>query len=181
MWSDAGRHRGCRDLSGAGKKRHRGHTSRRWRTASVLAYGRERNRGIARGRIARHSRAFKHAQTPFAHYLVPMNGINKDIDPASELREEDDESSLPEMEQNAPTGTLAAGRAAILRFVKLAPSAPGVYRMIDAQGDVLYVGKAKNIKKRVTAYSRPTSHDNRIARMIASTATLEFVSTKTET
>src|SRR5215831_5076630 len=110
-----------------------------------------------------------------------MNGINKDIDPASELREEDDESSLPEMEQNAPTGTLAAGRAAILRFVKLAPSAPGVYRMIDAQGDVLYVGKAKNIKKRVTAYSRPTSHDNRIARMIASTATLEFVSTKTET
>src|SRR5215813_13787457 len=121
------------------------------------------------------------AHTPFAHYLVPMNGINKDIDPASELREEDDESSLPEMEQNAPTGTLAAGRAAILRFVKLAPSAPGVYRMIDAQGDVLYVGKAKNIKKRVTAYSRPTSHDNRIARMIASTATLEFVSTKTET
>src|SRR5262249_20560625 len=177
MWSDAGRHRGCRDLSGAGKKRHRGHTSRRWRTASVLAYGGQRGTGASLDSAG----PFKHAQTPFAHYLVPMNGINKDIDPASELREEDDESSLPEMEQNAPTGTLAAGRAAILRFVKLAPSAPGVYRMIDAQGDVLYVGKAKNIKKRVTAYSRPTSHDNRIARMIASTATLEFVSTKTET
>src|SRR5262245_7212621 len=110
-----------------------------------------------------------------------MNGINKDIDPASELREEDDESSLPEMEQNAPTDTLAAGRAAILRFVKLAPSAPGVYRMIDAQGDVLYVGKAKNIRKRVTAYARPTGHDSRISRMIAATASLEFVSTKTET
>jgi excinuclease ABC subunit C len=53
--------------------------------------------------------------------------------------------------------------------------------MIDAQGDVLYVGKAKNIKKRVTAYARPTGHDTRIARMIAATATLEFVSTKTET
>jgi excinuclease ABC subunit C len=111
-----------------------------------------------------------------------MNGINKDIDPASELREEDEESSLPEIElESGPTGTLAAGRAAILRFAKLAPSAPGVYRMIDAQGDVLYVGKAKNIKKRVTAYARPTGHDSRISRMIAATATLEFVSTKTET
>src|SRR5512132_3450414 len=111
-----------------------------------------------------------------------MNGINKDIDPASELREEDEESSLPEIElESGPTGTLAAGRAAILRFAKVASSAPGVYRMIDAEGDVLYVGKAKNIKKRVTAYARPTGHDSRISRMIAATATLEFVSTKTET
>ena len=111
-----------------------------------------------------------------------MNGTNKDIDPASELREEDEESSLPEMEfENAPIGTLAAGRTAIMRFAKVAPSAPGVYRMIGAQGDVLYVGKAKNIKKRVTAYARPTGHDSRIARMIAATVTLEFVTTKTET
>jgi excinuclease ABC subunit C len=111
-----------------------------------------------------------------------MNGINKDIDPASELREEDEESSLPELElEGAPIGTLAAGRAAIARSAKVAPSAPGVYRMIDAQGDVLYIGKAKNIKKRVTAYARPTGHDTRISRMIAATATLEFVTTKTET
>jgi excinuclease ABC subunit C len=111
-----------------------------------------------------------------------MNGINKDIDPASELREEDEDSSLPEIDlENAPTGSLAAGRAAILRFAKVAPSAPGVYRMIGAQGDVLYVGKAKNIKKRVTAYTRPTGHDSRITRMIAATTTLEFVTTKTET
>jgi excinuclease ABC subunit C len=46
---------------------------------------------------------------------------------------------------------------------------------------VLYVGKAKNIRKRVTAYARPTGHDSRISRMIAATASLEFVSTKTET
>ena len=78
-------------------------------------------------------------------------------------------------------GTLAAGRAAIARSAKLAPSASGVYRMIDAQGDVLYVGKAKNIRKRVTAYARPTGHDSRISRMIAATVSLEFVSTKTET
>ncbi|HEU5444763.1 MAG TPA: excinuclease ABC subunit UvrC, partial [Pseudolabrys sp.] len=71
--------------------------------------------------------------------------------------------------------------AAIARLAKLAPSASGVYRMIDAQGDVLYVGKAKNIRKRVTAYARPTGHDSRISRMIAATVSLEFVSTKTET
>jgi excinuclease ABC subunit C len=117
-----------------------------------------------------------------AHYLLTMNGTNKDIDPASELREEEEDSSLPELDiDTAPAGTLAAGRAAITRLAKLAPSAPGVYRMIDAQGDVLYVGKAKNIRKRVTAYARPTGHDSRISRMIAATASLEFVSTKTET
>ena len=53
--------------------------------------------------------------------------------------------------------------------------------MIDANGDVLYVGKAKNIKKRIVAYTRPTGHDPRIERMIAATAALEFVSTATET
>src|SRR5262245_5370292 len=117
-----------------------------------------------------------------AHYLLVMNGTTKDIDPASELREEEEDSSLPELDiDTAPAGTMAAGRAAITRFAKLAPSAPGVYRMINTQGDVLYVGKAKNMRKRVTAYARPTGHDSRISRMIAATASLEFVSTKTET
>src|SRR5205807_5473713 len=53
--------------------------------------------------------------------------------------------------------------------------------MIDARGEVLYVGKAKNIKKRILAYRRPQAHPTRIARMIAATASLEFVSTATET
>jgi excinuclease ABC subunit C len=111
-----------------------------------------------------------------------MNGTPKDIDPASELREEDEESSLPEMDLNEPpSGTLAAGRSAIARFAKHAPSAPGVYRMSDAKGEVLYVGKAKNIRKRVTSYTRPTGHDSRITRMIAATVAMEFVSTATET
>jgi excinuclease ABC subunit C len=111
-----------------------------------------------------------------------MSGTKKDIDPASELREDEEESSLPDLDLNElPPGTLAAGRAAIARFVKHAPSAPGVYRMIDDKGEVLYVGKAKHIKKRVTAYTRPTGHDSRITRMIAATVTMEFVSTKTET
>ncbi len=116
-----------------------------------------------------------------------MSVPKKDVDPATELVEEDDEQSLPELETAvdlatpAGAGPLAAGRAAILRHMKLAPSAPGVYRMVDAHGAVLYVGKAKNIRKRITSYARPTAYDPRIERMIASTAALEFVSTKTET
>ena len=68
-----------------------------------------------------------------------------------------------------------------VRHLKQAPSSPGVYRMLDAAGDVLYVGKANNIKKRVTSYARPAGHDQRIGRMIALTASMEFVSTRTET
>ncbi len=114
-----------------------------------------------------------------------MNVPKKDVDPATDLIEEDDEQSLPEIETAMDlatgVGPLAAGRNAILRHAKLAPSAPGVYRMVDAQGAVLYVGKAKNIRKRIAAYARPTGYDPRIERMIAATAALEFVSTKTET
>jgi excinuclease ABC subunit C len=118
----------------------------------------------------------------------PKNGLDKkDLDPATALTEEEDEQSLPEVEHDteidlaASAGPLAAGRAAIARYARLAPSSPGVYRMSDANGDVLYVGKAKNIKKRVTAYARPTAYDPRIERMVAATAALEFVSTATET
>src|SRR5947207_10763675 len=115
-----------------------------------------------------------------------MNDPKKDLDPATELAEDDDEPSLPEVEPEsaidlAAAGPLAAGRAAIMRYVKFAPTSPGVYRMSDANGDVLYVGKAKNIRKRVLAYARPTGYDPRIERMIGATATLEFVSTATET
>ncbi len=134
---------------------------------------------------------------------VPKNQTDLDIEPAAptepaELGEEDEEQSLPEAdvvesslgaaeaggllaEGSIAEGSLAEGRAAIVRYAKLAPSRPGVYRMIDPRGDVLYVGKAKNIKKRVTAYARPTGHDTRIERMIALTRTLEFVVTRTET
>ena len=116
-----------------------------------------------------------------------MNGSKKDIDPTADIVEEDEESSLPEVEESSvidletPAGPLAAGRAAILRHAKHAPASPGVYRMIDAAGEVLYVGKANNIKKRVVAYTRPTGHDSRIERMIAATHALEFVSTRSET
>jgi excinuclease ABC subunit C len=115
-----------------------------------------------------------------------MAGRDKDIDPASELVEDDEEQGLPESEESElalgdGSGPVAAGRAALLRHAKLAPSAPGVYRMLDAAGEVLYVGKAKNIKKRITSYTRSTGHDTRIERVIASTASVELVTTATET
>ena len=72
------------------------------------------------------------------------------------------------------------GAAVIARFAKTAPAGPGVYRMFDAESQVLYVGKARHLKKRVQSYARGTGHNNRIARMIADTASMEFVTTNTE-
>src|SRR5579884_3273297 len=176
--SSPNRPRACR--SGAGPVR------RRWRRPSSISRGRQaspasRSRSTAAS-ISPGARPTARSPSSSAgrlDYLWAMIPAGKDIDPASEdLLEDDEESSLPEFE---PEGTLAAGRAAIARHLKLAPSAPGVYRMIDAAGEVLYVGKAKNIRKRLAAYARPHALDARIARMIAATASLEFVTTATET
>jgi excinuclease ABC subunit C len=117
-----------------------------------------------------------------------MNVPKKDIEPETEL-DEDEEQSLPLADESGPVelhldeaeNSLAAGRDAILHYLKGAPQRPGVYRMLDGRGDVLYVGKAKNIRKRVTAYARPTGLDTRIERMVAATRRLEFVVTRTET
>ena len=73
------------------------------------------------------------------------------------------------------------GAEVIQALVKRLPNAPGVYRMIDAAGDVLYVGKARSLKKRVTNYAHGRFHTQRIARMVRDTATMEFVVTRTET
>ncbi len=119
-----------------------------------------------------------------------MNVPKKELEPEVTLAEdEEEEQSLPLADESGPVelrldedeSSLAAGRDAILHYVKLAPSRPGVYRMLDARGDVLYVGKAKNVKKRVSAYARPTGLDTRIERMVAATRKLEFVVTRTET
>ncbi|MEZ5872590.1 MAG: excinuclease ABC subunit UvrC [Nitratireductor sp.] len=74
-----------------------------------------------------------------------------------------------------------SGAALISEFVKRLPNSPGVYRMFNTGGDVLYVGKAKSLKKRVASYAKMGGHTNRIARMIRETAAMEFVRTHTET
>ena len=73
------------------------------------------------------------------------------------------------------------GAEVIQTLVKRLPNAPGVYRMMNAAGDVLYVGKARSLKKRVTNYAQGRFHTNRIGRMVRETATMEFVVTRTET
>ena len=74
-----------------------------------------------------------------------------------------------------------AGIEVIQELVKRLPNAPGVYRMMNMAGDVLYVGKARSLKKRVTNYAQGRGHTNRIGRMVRETATMEFVVTRTET
>ncbi|RWM71823.1 MULTISPECIES: excinuclease ABC subunit UvrC [Mesorhizobium] len=72
------------------------------------------------------------------------------------------------------------GAEVIQMLVKRLPNAPGVYRMMNAAGDVLYVGKARSLKKRVTNYAQGRFHTSRIGRMVRETATMEFVVTRTE-
>ncbi|MER8958012.1 MULTISPECIES: excinuclease ABC subunit UvrC [unclassified Mesorhizobium] len=72
------------------------------------------------------------------------------------------------------------GAEVIQTLVKRLPNAPGVYRMMNAAGDVLYVGKARSLKKRVTSYAQGRFHTSRIGRMVRETSTMEFVVTRTE-
>jgi excinuclease ABC subunit C len=119
-------------------------------------------------------------------YIDPMSG--EDLPPVASEEEDEEEALAPlqasedETEgEGAAENALGAGAAVIRRQLKSAPNSPGVYRMIAANGDVLYVGKARNIRARIAAYARGQAHTNRIARMIAETAAMEFVTTGTET
>ncbi len=86
---------------------------------------------------------------------------------------------------SAPSETPQAkpltGHRLIQSYVRTLDGSPGVYRMLDAEARVLYVGKARNLKARVSNYARPQGHSGRIARMISQTASMMFLTTRTET
>ena len=84
------------------------------------------------------------------------------------------------MTEETPAAPLQ-GAALIADEVKRLPDAPGVYRMMGEDGEVLYVGKAKSLKKRVIQYAQGRFHTQRIAHMVHLTRSMEFVTTKTET
>jgi excinuclease ABC subunit C len=80
----------------------------------------------------------------------------------------------------AIAGMIAHGLEVLRTQLKTMPGTPGVYRMLNKRGDALYVGKARNLKKRVTSYTQIARLPNRLRRMVAETATLEVVTTHTE-
>ena len=84
-------------------------------------------------------------------------------------------------EEGAAGAAARTGHLVIRDYLKRLDDRPGVYRMLDAKGDVLYVGKARSLRKRVASYAKPTGHDSRIGRMIAATASMMFLTTETET
>jgi excinuclease ABC subunit C len=101
--------------------------------------------------------------------------------PNKDTRDASPEMPAPEaLRHGANDAPRDSGPEVIARYLKVLPSSPGVYRMLDAEGNVIYVGKARNLKARVSHYARLGGHTNRIARMIASTAGMEFVSVRTE-
>ena len=73
------------------------------------------------------------------------------------------------------------GYKVIQKYISTLDSSPGVYRMLDDQARVLYVGKARNLKARVSNYARPSGHSGRISRMISETSSMMFLTTRTET
>jgi excinuclease ABC subunit C len=129
-------------------------------------------------------------QVPERPDLPPQDLTAADTDPATASAEDDEDTRLPELPDDTPEetgdaipeGRLAVGHAAIENAVRLAPTSPGVYRMLNAANDVLYVGKAKNVRKRLSSYARVSAPlPARILRMIAATIAVEIISTTTET
>ncbi|PWJ93007.1 MULTISPECIES: excinuclease ABC subunit UvrC [Mesorhizobium] len=128
--------------------------------------------------------------SPVDHKNKPRGGADDlppDIDLEDEAVEEIVEPAGPDVAFTAIDWTPHAGDAegmvgaeVIQTLVKRLPNAPGVYRMMNAAGDVLYVGKARSLKKRVTNYAQGRFHTTRIGRMVRETSTMEFVVTRTE-
>ncbi len=110
------------------------------------------------------------------------------VDAPPEQPDEDDTSALEagpsldlDLAEEASPASLNRGVDVIRGYLAQAPTGPGVYRMISGDSEVLYVGKARSIRKRIASYARGEGHSNRIARMISLTASMVFVSTATET
>lgn len=88
---------------------------------------------------------------------------------------------IPEEGKDGPRSDGLRGYKVIQSYLRSLDNSPGVYRMLGPHGDVLYVGKARNLKKRVSNYAKLTGHTARIGRMISATASMMFLTTRTET
>jgi excinuclease ABC subunit C len=118
---------------------------------------------------------------------LPDGGVLYD-----EIDDDEDDVTVPDTAADAITSSIdwnealknesgLKGADLIAEFVKHLPNAPGVYRMFNEAGDVMYVGKARSLKKRVGNYAQGRLHSNRLTRMVRETTHMEFVTTRTET
>jgi excinuclease ABC subunit C len=115
-----------------------------------------------------------------AHCLA-TRGRRRDGGLWQDLVSDETDIDLKSAEEAPPSeGSLADGMRIIGEFVHTLPRKPGVYRMIAADGEVLYVGKARFLRSRVAAYTQPTRLDNRLLRMVSGTKTMEFSVTGSE-
>ncbi|MDF2233321.1 excinuclease ABC subunit UvrC [Albimonas sp. CAU 1670] len=118
-------------------------------------------------------------QTPPDHGPSPESRRDAEETPGTPVAE--GETGLDPTPGAQKTGAPRTGSEVIRAELRHLPDAPGVYRMLDAAQNVLYVGKARSLKKRVASYARPTGHTARIARMISATASMMFLTTNSET
>jgi excinuclease ABC subunit C len=107
---------------------------------------------------------------------TPIDAPRKDEAPEP-MTALDEQSRAGQPSDDTPART---GPEVISGYLRALTAQPGVYRMLDTEGTVIYVGKARSLKARVANYVRMGGHTNRIARMIAATASMEFVSVRTE-
>ena len=107
-----------------------------------------------------------------------MSKADRPDHPQSSERFNEDKASYTV--RGSETPDLDAGVAAIRNVLKTLPARPGVYRMQDARGDVLYVGKAKGLRSRVTNYTQVARLPRRLQRMVSQTRSLTIVTTRTE-
>jgi excinuclease ABC subunit C len=118
---------------------------------------------------------------------LPDGGVlyDENDETDDDIEVESDSSAAPvtaaiDWNEGGTDKTGLIGADLIAEFVKQLPNSPGVYRMFNEAGDVLYVGKARSLKKRVSNYAVGRVHSNRIAQMVRQTAHMEFVTTRTE-
>jgi len=116
--------------------------------------------------------------------LAPDRGSQGGNQSPQDMADQDPKHSTDQDGGEAPKPGAApalTGHALIASQLRMLDNSPGVYRMLDAQAQVLYVGKARNLKARVSNYARASGHSGRIARMIRETAQMMFLTTRTET
>ena len=111
-------------------------------------------------------------------YLGKVSKADRPDHPGAAERFNEDQATYAVRGEGTPD--LEAGVAAIREVLKTLPRRPGVYRMQDARGDVLYVGKARVLKNRVTNYTQVTKQSKRLQRMVSQTRSMTIVTTRTE-